>query len=174
MGLDEPAPGPGRRPRRLEQDDAPARLQDTEVFAERHPEVGNVAKGEAHAEHVEATAPERESFGSPPHQRRGDRLARLPEHALTRVDAHDVALADDVDAPARHEAGAGRNVEQPHALAQPGPPQGIAAIPPPRGVGRQPGPCAHQRTCPARVITRYSWSRRMPPCSSRSHSASNP
>src|SRR5262249_57209483 len=51
------------------------------------------------------------------------------ETAGARPAAHAFSLPSDRDPPPRHEAGAGGDVEQAHALAQSGPPQGVAAIP---------------------------------------------
>ena len=130
MDPDQPA-GYGRvRTGHLEEKQAPARLQDTAVLPERHLEVGHVAQGEAHAEHVEQVVAERQRLGSALDEGAGERLSRFPQHAAARIDAdHPTGLAEDAHRAVRHQARAGRDVEQPHPGTEARAAKSPAAVP---------------------------------------------
>src|SRR5207253_8072699 len=61
----------------LEDQDAPARLQDPQAFAKRHAEVGHVAQRVAHAEEIEMAAREGQLLDGTLHERDRERPLRL-------------------------------------------------------------------------------------------------
>ena len=72
---------------------------------------------------------ERQLLGAALHQRAGERLSRLPQHADARIDAdHPPGSPRMRTAAARHQTGAGRDVEQPHPGTEAGAAKGPAAI----------------------------------------------
>src|SRR5262249_57188113 len=100
-------------PRDFQDQQAPAWLQDASKLEERDLELGDVAKGVAHAHAIEMAGAKRQRLGSGLHERARERLPGLLEHAAAGVHPDDAArLAEHVKGGSSHETRAGGDINE--------------------------------------------------------------